>query len=168
MKTTTYKMAKVIRTIAATLILMVAISGVSKGENSGRELCHENNGLTVQVKSWMGNNTYWSDFDNQAIEELQNGSAVINDNSDSQNRELSTDMESWINNCTYWSNESDNHEVELTQQIKSWIGNSNFWSAENDDNDKELAAQIKSWMSSKIYLNDSERQINTGNQLANN
>lgn len=134
MKTITYKMVEVMRTIAATLILVVALSGVSKGENSGRELCHENDELTLQVKSWMGGNTYWSDLDNQAIKELQNSSAVINDNSDSQKRELSTEMESWISNSAFWGNESDNHEAELTQQIKLWMGDTVLWSQEEKVN----------------------------------
>ncbi len=52
MKTITYKTTKVIKTIIATLLILVALCGVSKAENPVNELKSENNGLTIQLKAW--------------------------------------------------------------------------------------------------------------------
>lgn len=144
MKTITYKIAKVMRAAILSLIIVVALAGVSKAENSGKENVEMNtNELTVQLKSWMIDNTNWSSFDNLQTEEI---SANKTGN----------------NFC------AENESQDLSSKMKTWISNSNLWSAETDNNDQELASQIKSWMTNNAFWNGAEEHFNAYNELANN
>lgn len=148
MKTIIYKMAKVMRTIVASLIILTALPGISKGENSGRESVEiTTNELTVQVKSWMNDNSYWSDVDNSQSEE--NSATTVQ----SENQDLSNEMESWISNGTLWNGDSDNEEQELVLQMKRWISNNSYWNNDTEENNQELALQMKSWISNISFWN---------------
>jgi len=193
MRTITSKTTRVIRTIVASLLILVALSGVSKGVNSGKELAINNNELLLQMKSWIGNNTTWSDFENLKTEEFQNDSAEVQSDGNSQFEELTSEMESWINSDTFWSNEKGNEEQELgsemkswinnksgwsndeenkdselTLQLKSWISHSHFWSADTENSERELASQIRIRIRGNSFMNEAEDQISAGNELANN
>jgi hypothetical protein len=146
MKTITYKITKVMRAIVASLIILTALPGISKGENSGREAVEITaNELTVQVKSWMNDNSYWSDVDNSQSEE--NSATTVQ----SENEDLSNKMESWISNGTLWNGDSE--EQELALQMKMWISNNTYWNNDTEENNQELALQMKSWISNISFWN---------------
>ena len=149
MKTITYNTIKEIRTFVATLVILIALCGVSTGVNSGNQTTQGNNELSIQVKTWMGNCTYW------------------NEESDSNVQDLANQMKLWISKSDFWSQETESAEPGLALQMKLWIYNSKYWCEETSTNQQELAAQIKHWMKNKSYLNESDEQLNVGNILAN-
>ena len=124
MKTLTYKIAKSMRSVIGSLIILTALCSVSKGEISGKEFLQNNNELAFQLKSWMSNNSFWSN------------------DSESTDPDLALQMKSWISNGTFWSEEMVNEEPDLALQIKSWIKNGTFWKESNDQSDflTELAS----------------------------
>ena len=66
MKTSTFKTGKVVRTIVVTLIVLISLTGSSKGVNSGKESVEMNSTLlTNQVKFWMSDNSNWNNVENQ-------------------------------------------------------------------------------------------------------
>lgn len=167
MKTITYKTAKVIRTIAASLIILVLLSGVSKGASSGKEATQINTTeLTVQLKSWISDNTTWSESGDIQVETTLASDFTLPGETD--NKELSTEIEAWISDNSLWSNETVNVQEDLSSRMKSWIGNSNYWGPESENNDHELAVQIKSWITESAFWNGTEELSHTGNELANN
>jgi len=144
MKTLIYKIAKVMRSIIGSLIILVALCSVSKGAVSGKELLQNKNELAFRVKSWIGNGTYWSTAENQQTEELNATVADSNANimNQADNQELSNELESLIRSGSYWNDETGTSEEELARQIKSWIKNGSFWNDSSDPSDfrTELAS----------------------------
>lgn len=147
MKTITYKIAKVMRAIAVSLILLMVLPGISKGGNSANE-------LTIQVKSWINDNAYWSDVDHSDSED--SSATTIQ----SENQNLSNEMESWMSSGTLWSGDSDEEEQELSLQMKTWIGNTSFWNDATEENNQQLALQLKLWLNNNTHWSVSEEQIN--------
>ncbi len=151
MKTISSQIAKAIRTIAASLIILLTLAEVSKGENSGKETIQTNTTeLSTQIESWIGSDTFWSN------------------ETDNQEQELASEIKTWLNNATDWNNNDEPVESELAIQMKLWISNSNFWCAENNTTVQDLTAQIKLWLTQNAYWNQTEDAINTGSELANN
>ena len=192
MKTIFYQMAKGIITIAATLIILVTLTGISKGAVSGKEFLQNNNELALQLKFWIGNSTFWSSIDNQRAEELSIAVADSNANSENRagNQELSLEMGSlihsgsywdnetatteeevygllktWLSNKAFWSNDADSAEPDLEFRMKSWISSGAYWSDETVTGEQDLASQIKSWISNGIFWNASNDQLSFGNEL---
>ncbi len=120
MKTITYKMAKMIRAIAVSLIIMIAFSGITKGETSDRTFNEmTESGLMIQVREWMGSNANW------------------NNESDIDEQDLALQMKFWIRNTTNWDKEVEANG--LVFQMKSWMNNRKFWVEETENKNKELA-----------------------------
>ncbi len=158
MKAITYKIEKVMRTIVVSLIIVLALSGITKAGNFSSQAINENE-LANQVKSWMGNSAYWIESDNQPSKELTADSVenVLNNETEVAGQELAQQMESWMNNSTYWVNNTENEDQELTIQMKSWINNTTLWSDDAENNDQELALQMKSWINSKSFWRNNHR-----------
>ena len=136
MKTISSQIAKAIRTIAASLIILLTLSEVSKGENSGKETIQTNTTeLSTQIESWIGSDIFWSN------------------ETDNQEQELASEIKTWLNNTTDWNNNDEPVESELAIQMKSWISNSNFWCAETNTTMQDLTAQIKLWLTQNAYWN---------------
>ena len=167
MKTITDKIAKVMKTILASLIIMVALSGITKGENSGNEAVEINsNELTIEMKSWMVNSEYWSEPANKQIEELT--AAFENSDNQSESQELAQKMKLWITNSSSWDKENDSNVQELALEMKSWMNNNSFWHGKTKIRGHQLAMAIRSWISNSSFWNEAEEPINSGNILANN
>jgi len=166
MKTILFQIAKGIRAIAATLIILVALTGISKGEVSGKEFLQNDNELAFQVKSWLSNSTYWSAAENLQPEEITTAMADSNANSEYQggNQELSLEMESLIQTGAYWDDETSTREGEVYDLIKTWISNEAFWSNEGDASEPDLGIRMKSWISSGAYW--SEETVTNKQDLA--
>ncbi len=167
MKTITYKTTKVIKTIIATLLILVALCGVSKAENPVNELKSENNGLTIQLKAWMGDVNNWGDMNGNDFNDASVCSNRLAESEINNGEDLSTEMESWMTDNSLWDKESDNENSDLTLKMKSWISNSNLWDAEPDNNE-ELAVQIRQWIKNNSFINESNEQIFLCNELAAN
>jgi len=194
MKTLTYKIAKVMRSIIGSLIILVALCSVSKGEISGKEFLQNNNELAIQVKSWLGNSTYWSASENLQAEELNiavaDSNSSIGNQPDNQELSLEMEMESLIRTGSYWNDESGNNEADLSHQIKSWMSNNSYWSNDSESNlafrmkswisngafwseevvneEPDLALQIKSWINNGSFWKDSDDQSDYRTELASN
>jgi len=166
MKTLTYKIAKGMRSIIGSLIILAALCSVSKGAVSGKEFLQNNNELTIQVKSWLGNSTYWSAPENLQDEELNPAVADSNANimNQTDSQELSHEMESLIRTGSYWNDETGTGEEELARQIKSWMSSNSYWSNDTESTETDLAIRMKSWISNGTYW--SEEIVNEEPDLA--
>ena len=166
MKTLTYKIAKVMRSIIGSLIILAALCSVSKGAVSGKEFLQNNNELAIQVKSWLGNSTYWSAAENLQSEELNTAVADSNANimNQADNQELSNELQSLINTSSYWNDETGTSEAELARQIKSWMSNNSYWSNDTESTEPDLAIRMKSWISNGTFW--SEEIVNEEPDLA--
>ena len=166
MKTLTYKIAKVIRSMIGSLIILVALCSVSKGAVSGKEFLQNNNELAIQVKSWLGNSTYWSAAENLQSEELNTAVADSNANimNQADNQELSNELQSLINTSSYWNDETGTSEAELARQIKSWMSNNSYWSNDTESTEPDLAISMKSWINNGTFW--SEEIVNEEPDLA--
>ena len=167
MKTIINQIAPGIRTIVASLIIVVALTGISKGENSNTATCKINDdSLTLQVKSWVKNGVYLVDPNTRQIEEPATGgieSGLI-EVTEADNRELSHQMESWMSNSSFWNDESENKEQGLVKEMKSWLNNRSCWSRESESKDADLALKMKSWISSCTFW--SEETMHQEQELA--
>jgi len=166
MKTTLYQVTKGIRTIVSILIILVALTGISKGEISGKEFLQNNVELALQVKSWVGNSAFWSTTDNQQANEFTTAVADTNSGAADRagNQELSLEMESLIHSGSYWDDETATREEEVYGMIKTWISKNALWSNEADASEPDLAIRMKSWISNGTYW--SEERVTSGQDLA--
>ena len=165
MKTLNYKLTKMMKSIVVSLILLVSVTGISKGATSINE-----NSLAIQVKSWISNSSYWLEPDKRQTEELKilDVENDLNTVSEIESQELSRQIESWMNNSTYWTGEADRENREITRQIKSWMNSSTFWSNDAETSKPDLAFQIKSWINNGVYWNESADPVIGNNELASN
>jgi hypothetical protein len=137
MKTINFKIEKVMKTMVASLIILVSFSGISKGVNTGSEATDINgNELAVQVKSWISSSTYWdlsANIDN--IDAISDGTVEKNLNIavNAENQELGQEMKSWMSNSAYWNGKVESDDQDLARQIKSWMNNGTYWSSENEN-----------------------------------
>jgi len=90
MKATTYKTGNVMRSLVVSLIILASLSGIAKGENSGKEAIGA--GITLQIASYNAN--------------------------DFAAAEIALETENWLNNNGEVSNEVDN--IELVPQIEKY------------------------------------------------
>ena len=166
MKTLTYKIAKGMRSIIGSLIILAALCSVSKGAVSGKEFLQNNNELAIQVKSWLGSSTYWSAPENLQAEELSAAVADSNANvmNQADSQELSHEMESLIRTGSYWNDETATGEEELARQIKSWMSSNSYWSNDTESTETDLAIRMKSCISNGTYW--SEEIVNEEPDLA--
>ena len=193
MKTILYQGSKGIRTFVDTLIILVALTGISKGEIPGKELLQNNNELALQLKFWIGNSAFWSTTDNQQADELTKAVADRNANAGNEagNQELSLEMGSlihsgsywddetatreeevygllktWISKNAFWSNDADSAEPGVALRMKSWISSGAYWSDETVTGEQDLVGQIKSWIDNGTFWNESNDQLSIGKELA--
>ena len=171
MKTILYKITKGMRTIVASLVIVLALTGISIGENSitaSGKISDDT--LALQVKSWVNNSAYWVDSNAQQIEEPTPEGTVssVNTVTETENQELSRQMESWISNSAYWNDESDSKEQELAHRMKSWISTGTYWSGETLNKEQGLASQIRSWMNNSEFWCESNDYLNFNSELASN
>ena len=153
METTTYKIENVMKSIVASLIILISFSVLTKGEN----LVNEANAIVgseseLQVESWMNSNNYW------------------NGNADKDEQELVSKIESWMNNSAYWTGTANTENIEEIPAlvIESWMNSDNYWNGNADIEERELALEIESWMNNSAYWTGTDKKINCGTGLANN
>ncbi len=65
--------------------------------------------LSIKMKTWINNNTYW------------------NDETAANKEELALQMESWLQDGAYWSKDNPDEEQLLASQMEAWIGNGEYW-----------------------------------------
>ncbi len=136
MKTSTFKTGKVVRTIVVTLIVLISLTGSSKGVNSGKESVEMNSTLlTNQVKFWMSDNSNWNNVENLNDKDSVEKDSLENVNSINQQEELLDMMKTWISNSSIWVDQTEAIEQELSEKLKEFIKNCTYWSNETESNE---------------------------------
>ena len=159
MKTTIYTTANAMRTLTASFVILISLSGIAKGAASittsmtggeSTEISMNHTELAGQMESWLNNSTYWND--EEACEA----------------QDLVSQMKSWMDNSSYWSDDATSQEPELALQMKNWLNEKTLWSAEEDNQGADLNLQVKSWIGNTAFWSGSEVEVPFGNQLASN
>ncbi len=147
MKTLDFKIAKVMRAVVVSLIILASLSVISEGQNSTREAKSEN---AAFVEGLMINSVYnAADFANAEFAlETENW---MNRNGENNNEiveaESALTIEALMFNFEY--NAKEFVEAEMALAIESWI--INYAETTNEDLAAEPALAIAKWMTNGKY-----------------
>ena len=148
MKTTTYKTGNVMRSLVVSLIILASLSGIAKGENSGKEAVEA--GITLQIASYNANDFVTAELALETKNWLNGNDETIYKSTEAElalqvekynadefaAAEMALETESWLNNNGEVRNMVA--DVELVPQVEKYDA--------QDFVEKDIAVETANWM----------------------
>jgi hypothetical protein len=167
MKTTTYKTGNVMRSLVVSLIILASLSGIAKGENSGKEAVEA--GITLQIASYNANDFAAAEIALETKNWMNGNDETIYKSTESEPAlqvekynaeefvaaEMALETQSWLNNNCEVSNMVAN--VELVPQIEKYNA--------QDFVEKEMAVETANWMNMQLN-HGADDSINCNKNMA--
>ena len=82
----------ILKTIIILLLIIIPVTVISKGDDFNRNVCKNNNELTSEVKLWLNDTSFWSDYNTSDEDTSINNDTIA----------LSAQIRTWISNGDYW------------------------------------------------------------------
>ncbi len=127
MKTTMKQLATV------TFLAFLLLTGNANAHGRAvKHACFDESEATLQVESWMTNETIWN----------SNTTVITEFKGESESEQI---VENWMINTEIWNfNNVFAEATEAELAIENWMTDQNFWNFENAEMEPELA--LESWM----------------------